>query len=214
MRQQYQRMLPGQKKARLFDMVLEEVKQFLESEEGRTEEVGKLLSSYVPITKEKVQEYVEKEPDAKAWIDSVKDKHLQKGLETWKSNHLETMINDEIKKRFPEKSEQELEVERLKSEINKMKLEKEKETLTNKTMQIASERNLPIELAGFFIGENEESTLENLIVFESAFQGSVQKALEERLKTNGYTPPKAGGAVSQDLEKMSMNDYIKARKQK
>lgn len=214
MRQQYQRMLPGQKKARLFNMVLEEVKQFLESEEGRTEEVGKLLSSYVPITKEKVQEYVEKEPDAKAWIDSVKDKHLQKGLETWKSNHLETMINDEIKKRFPEKSEQELEVERLKSEINKMKFEKEKETLTNKTMQIASERNLPIELAGFFIGENEESTLENLKVFETAFQGSVQKALEERLKTNGYTPPKAGGAVSQDLEKMSMNDYIKARKQK
>lgn len=195
-------------------MVLEEVKQFLESEEGRTEEVGKLLSSYVPFTKEKVQEYVEKEPDAKAWIDSVKDKHLQKGLETWKSNHLESMINDEIKKRFPEKSEQELEVERLKSEINKIKLEKEKETLTNKTMQIASERNLPIELAGFFIGENEESTLENLKVLESAFQGSVQKALEERLKTNGYTPPKAGGAVSQDLEKMSMNDYIKARKQK
>lgn len=195
-------------------MVLEEVKQFLESEEGRTEEVGKLLSSYVPITKEKMQEYVEKEPDAKAWIDSVKDKHLQKGLETWKSNHLETMINDEIKKRFPEKSEQELEVERLKSEINKMKLEKEKETLTNKTMQIASERNLPIELAGFFIGESEESTLKNLTVLESAFQGSVQKALEERLKTNGYTPPKAGGAVSQDLEKMSMNDYIKARTQK
>lgn len=195
-------------------MVLEEVKQFLESEEGKTEEVGKLLSSYVPITKEKVQEYVEKEPDAKAWIDSVKDKHLQKGLETWKSNHLETIINDEIKKRFPEKSEQELEVERLKSEINKMKLEKEKETLTNKTMQIASERNLPIELAGFFIGENEESTLKNLTVLESAFQGSVQKALEERLKTNGYTPPKAGGAVSQDLEKMSMNDYIKARTQK
>lgn len=195
-------------------MVLEEVKQFLESEEGRTEEVGKLLSSYVPITKEKVQEYVEEEPDAKAWIDSVKDKHLQKGLETWKSNHLETIINDEIKKRFPEKSEQELEVERLKSEINKMKLEKEKETLTNKTMQIASERNLPIELAGFFIGENEESTLKNLTVLESAFQGSVQKALEERLKTNGYTPPKAGGAVSQDLEKMSMNDYIKARTQK
>jgi hypothetical protein len=207
-------MLLGQKKARLFNMVLEEVKQFLESEEGKTEEVGKLLSSYMPITKEKVQEYVEKEPDAKAWIDSVKDKHLQKGLETWKSNHLESMINDEIKKRFPEKSEQELEVERLKSEINKMKLEKEKETLTNKTMQIASERNLPIELAGFFIGESEESTLKNLTVLESAFQGSVQKALEERLKTNGYTPPKAGGAVSQDLEKMSMNDYIKARTQK
>ena len=57
-------------------------------------------------------------------INSVKDKHLQKGLETWKANHLDTIINDEIGRRFPEKSEQELEVERLKTEISKMKSEK------------------------------------------------------------------------------------------
>lgn len=195
-------------------MILEEVKQFLESEDGKSEEVSKVLSSYVPITKEKLQEYAETVPDGKAWIDSVKDKHLQKGLETWKSNHLETFITDEIKKRFPEKSEQELEVERLKSEIGKMKLEKERESLTNKTMQIANERNLPIELAGFFIGENEEITLQNLKTFEGVFQGAVQKALEERLKSNGYTPPKANSNLVTDLEKMSMNDYIKARTQK
>lgn len=195
-------------------MVLEEVKQFLESEEGKSEEVSKTLSSYFPITKEKVQEYAETVPDGKAWIDSVKDKHLQKGLETWKSNHLETIITDEIRKRFPQKSEQELEVERLKSEIGKMKLEKEREVLTNKTMQIANERNLPIDLVGFFIGENEEVTLQNLKTFEGVFQSAVQKALEERLKSNGYTPPKPNSNVVTDLEKMSMNDYIKARTQK
>ncbi|NCC01911.1 MAG: DUF4355 domain-containing protein [Clostridia bacterium] len=195
-------------------MMLEEVKQFLESEEGKAPEVSDLLSSYATLSQEKVQSYVDTVPEAKAWLDSVKDKHLQKGLETWKINHLDSMINDEIRKRFPEKSEHELEVERLKVEIGKMKSEKERESLTNKAMQLASERNLPIDLVGFFIGENEELTLQNLKAFETTFQGAVQKALEERIKGNGYTPPKANGTVDTDLENLSMNDYIKVRNRK
>ncbi len=54
-------------------MMLEEVKQFLDSEEGKSEEVSNALSSYFPITKEKVQEYADTVPDGKAWLDSVKD---------------------------------------------------------------------------------------------------------------------------------------------
>lgn len=195
-------------------MMLEEVKQFLEGEEGKTPEVSELLSSYATLSQEKVQNYVDTVPEAKAWLDSVKDKHLQKGLETWKANHLDTIINDEIGRRFPEKSEQELEVERLKTEISKMKSEKERESLTNKAMQLANEKNLPIDLVGFFIGENEESTVQNLKAFETTFQGAVQKALEERIKGNGYTPPKANGTVDTDLEKLSMTDYIKVRNRK
>lgn len=195
-------------------MMLEEVKQFLEGEEGKAPEVSELLSSYATLSQEKVQNYLDTAPEAKAWLDSIKDKHLQKGLETWKSNHLEEMINGEIKKRFPEKSEQELEVERLKAEIGKMKSEKERESLTNKAMQLASEKNLPIDLVGFFIGENEESTVQNLKAFETTFQSAIQKALEERIKSNGYTPPKANGTVDTDLEKLSMTDYIKVRNRK
>ena len=194
--------------------MLEEIKQFLQSEEGKAPEVSDLLSSYATLSQEKVQSYVDTVPEAKAWFDSIKDKHLQKGLETWKSNHLDSMINDEIRKRFPEKSEQELEVERLKAEIGKMKSEKERESLTNKAMQLASERNLPIDLVGFFIGENEELTLQNLKAFETTFQGAVQKALEERIKGNAHTPPKANGTVDTDLENLSMNDYIKVRNRK
>lgn len=195
-------------------MMLEEVKQFLESDEGKAPEVSDLISSYAPLSQEKVQSYVDTVPEAKAWFASVKDKHLQKGLETWKSNHLDTMINEEIRKRFPEKSEQELEVECLKAEIGKMKSEKERESLTNKAMQLASERNLPIDLVGFFIGENEELTVQNLKAFETTFQGAVHKALEERIKGNSYTPPKANGTVDTDLENLSMNDYIKVRNRK
>lgn len=81
-------------------MMLEEVKQFLEGEEGKAPEVSELLSSYATLSQEKVQNYVDTVPEAKAWLDSVKDKHLQKGLETWKVNHLDTIINDEIGRRF------------------------------------------------------------------------------------------------------------------
>lgn len=192
-------------------MELSELKQLLESDDGKAPEVKELISSYAALNNETVQHYCDTVPEAKAWLDSIKDKHLQKGLETWKGNHLEEIINDEIKKRFPEKSEQELEVESLKAEISKMKTEKEHEVLTNRAMQLASEKNLPIDLVGFFIGKNEEQTVHNLSILESTFQNAVQKALEKRIKANGYTPPKADSTVVTDLENLSMNDYIKAR---
>lgn len=39
----------------------------------------------------------------KKWFDSVKDKHFNKALETWKSNNLTKLIDDEVKKKFQTK---------------------------------------------------------------------------------------------------------------
>ena len=48
-----------------------------------------------------------KEPDFKSYLDSIKDKHFDKALETWKTNNLQTIINNEVlkatgKKKTPE----------------------------------------------------------------------------------------------------------------
>ena len=192
-------------------MTLDEIKEFLQSENGKTQEVNEYLSTINPTTLEKAQQYVETTPEAKSWLDSIKDKHLQKGLETWKSNNLQSLINDEIKVRFPQKSDQDIEVENLKAEINKIKQEKERETLSSKAMKIATEKNLPIDLVGFFIGSTEEETQSNIDILQATFNNAVQKSLEDRLKTNGYTPHKETSGAFADLENLSMNDYIKAR---
>ncbi len=192
-------------------MTFEEVKEFLESEAGKASEVTAYLQGLNPLTVARVQEYIDKMPEGKSWADSVKDKHLQKGLETWKANNLESLLNDEIKKRFPEKDEKELEVEKLRAEIEKMKQEKLRETLTNKAIKIATEKNLPIELVDFFIGADEQATVSNVKVLEDTFGQYVQKMVEQRLKGDGYVPPKDNDGRQSNLESLSMEEYIKAR---
>lgn len=192
-------------------MTFEEVKEFLKSEAGKASEVTAYLHELNPLTVVSLQEYIDKTPEGKSWLDSVKDKHLQKGLETWKTNNLESLLNDEIKKRFPEKDEKEIEVEKLKAEIEKMKQEKLKETLKNKAIKIATEKNLPIELVDFFIGTDEQATVSNVKVLEDTFSQYVQKSVEQRLKGDGYVPPKDNDVKQGNLENLSMEDYIKAR---
>lgn len=192
-------------------MTFEEVKEFLESEAGKASEVTAYLQGLNPLTVARVQEYIDKTPEGKSWADSVKDKHLQKGLETWKTNNLESLLNEEIKKRFPEKDEKELEVEKLRAEIEKMKHEKQRESLTNKAIKIATEKSLPIELVDFFIGADEQTTVSNVKVFEDTFSQYVQKTVEQRLKGDGYVPPKDNDGKQGNLESLSMEEYIKAR---
>ena len=190
-------------------MNFEEVKAFLESEAGKTSEVTSYLQGLVPVTVTSVENFVST-PDGKSWLDSAKDKHLQKGLETWKANNMQSLLDAEIKKRFPEQDPKDLEMEKLKNEIEQMKLSKEKETLTNKAMKLASEKGLPLDLVSFFIGADEDSTNANLKALEATYNASVQKGLEARLKTDGYTPP-AGGEGGKFLEDLSMDEYIKQR---
>ena len=190
-------------------MNFEEVREFLESEAGKTKEVTTFLQGIVPATVARVEGFIATS-EGKSWLDSAKDKHLQKGLETWKTNNLESLLDAEVKKRFPEKDPKDIEMEKLKNEIEQMKQSKEKETLTNKAMKLAGEKGLPLDLVGFFVGADEDSTTTNLKSLEDTFNASVQKGLEERLKTNGYTPP-AGGEAGKSLEDVSMEEYIKLR---
>lgn len=190
-------------------MTLQELKTFLESADGKTEEVAAYLRGLFPADLKAAQAFAET-AEGKSWLDSVKDKHLQKGLETWKANNLETLLEAEVKKRFPEKDPKEIEVEKLKSEITTMKTEKQREALQNKAMRLAGEKGLPLELVSFFVGENEETTQQNMGKLEETFASAVQKSLETRLKTDSYTPP-ASGAGSTGLENLSMDEYIKAR---
>lgn len=190
-------------------MTLQELKAFLESPEGKAPEITTYLGTLHPADLQAAQQLLES-GEGKSWLDSVKDKHLQKGLETWKTNNLETLLDAEIKKRFPAKDPKDLELEKLKSEIDTMKTEKQRESLHNKALQLASEKGLPLDLVSFFVGENEEATTANLSQLSDCFGAAVQKSLEQRLKTDSYTPP-AGGEHQNTLEDLPMAEYIRAR---
>lgn len=169
-------------------MNFEEVKQFIESSK-ENEEMQTYLKDLYPMSVAEVEHFLKSDKEGISWFDSTVDKRTSKSLETWKANHLEGLLDTEIKKRFPEKDAKDIEVEKLKAEVEKMKLEKQREVLTNQAMKVATEKQLPLPLLDYFIGQDEAATLQNLNVLEQTFQQAVQKAVEQRLKGEGYTPP-------------------------
>lgn len=180
-------------------MNIEEVKNFI-NDNKESEDVKTYLQDLNKVNVEGMEKYVTEDEEGKKWFDSVKDKHFNKALDTWKSNNLTKLIDDEVKKKFPSKDEKEIEVENLKFEIEKMKQEKLHESLTSKAIKIASDKSLPLNLVDFFIAQDEEATVNNLKVLEESFNKEVQKAVEKRLKNEGYNPPKDTSGNTLTLE--------------
>ncbi|WP_149093789.1 DUF4355 domain-containing protein [Paenibacillus terrae] len=180
-------------------MNLEQMKQLIE-ENQTNEEWQTYLQGLNPYSVEGIEQYIQSNQQAKSWFDSTVGKRSAKSLETWKTNHLESAVDAEIKKRFPAKDEREIEVEKLRAEVENMKLEKQRERLTSQAVKIASEKKLPLPLVDFFIGTDEEATTANLAMLEQSLQLAIQQQVEQRLKGDGYTPPTSSTSSTFTLE--------------
>ena len=104
-------------------MNIEEIKSFIESNKD-SEEVKGLLSTYqTPITLDTVKSYLEKEADGIAFLQSYTDKKVTQGITSYKQNNLQKLIEEEIAKRNPQKSAEQIKMEELQREIDAMKKE-------------------------------------------------------------------------------------------
>lgn len=183
-------------------MNINDVKQFIE-ENKDNEEVKNYIGGF--ITSGRVEEFLNSD-DGKKLLQPKLDSYHSKSLESWKMNNIEKLLDAEVKKRFPAKDEREIEVEKLRLEVEKMKQEKLHETLKNKALTYATEKKLPVNLVDYFLGADEEGTIKNLNSLEEVFNAHIQNQVEERLKSNNYTPPKSN-SQSTDISKMSMEEY-------
>lgn len=140
------------------------------------------------------------------------DRRVQKAIDTavtnahekWKvladdkaseAEKLAKMTASEKKEYLQQKKEKELNDKE--AAITKRELMAEaKNTLT--------EKNIPLELAEVLNYTDADSCNKSIAAIEKAFQGAVEKAVEERLK--GGTPPKkAGGNKEETLEEQIAN---------
>lgn len=155
------------------------------------------------LTLDAFKEKLKTDKDFKGFLDSEKDKHSSKSLETWKTNNLEKLLDDEVKKRYPQADPKDLELQKLKTEIEKMQKESLKKDLTNKAIKIATDKKLPVELIDYLIGEDEDVTTKNIEKLESVFGTHVETLVQERLKGSSYTPPSSNTDVTFTMEQIS-----------
>ncbi len=187
-------------------MTLEEIKAWLEAHKTESE-VAAYLGELSAVSADKVKGFLETE-EGKRLIQPRLDQHFTKGLETWKANNLEALINEEVAKRNPQKTPEQLEIEKLKKQIEDAENARKRETLVNQALKVAKEKNLPDGIIDFFIGADEESTTTNLAKFEEEYNKAIQAAVESKFKESGRTLPGTGGdGGADDFGKKLAKEY-------
>ncbi|WP_044445068.1 DUF4355 domain-containing protein [Bacillus spizizenii] len=162
---------------------LEEVKKFLE-ENKENEEVKSYLNELSAVSADKVNGFLDTE-EGKRLIQPRLDSHFTKGLETWKANNLEALVDAKVKELYPEETEEQKRIRKLEKELEDQRTAAQREKLLNKAVSYASEKQLPADVVEFFIGEDEESTMKNLGAFEEKYNAALQKAIETKFQENG-----------------------------
>jgi len=173
-------------------MDLQAVKEFLEQNRDN-EEVKAFLAELRTPSLDDIKRLAEEHDDVKTWLQSEKDRHFSKGLETWKQKTLPQLLEEEIKKRYPEETPEQRELRELKQQIEQIRREKEREALRAKAKDFAIEKKLPAHLVDFFISDDEEKTMENLGVLEQVWNQSIQAAVGNTFKNHGREPHKSAG---------------------
>src|SRR5665647_502894 len=190
-------------------MTIEEAKKFIEDNKGNEE-----LKAYIQglISVDGVQKFLTENEEGKRFLDSERDKHLSKGLDTWKSNNLQKEVDKRVLELYPEETAEKKQLRELNVKIEKMESEKQREVLKNKALTIIADKKLPInKIVDLLIADDEETPVGNIGRFEEIFGASVQSAVEERLKASGYNAPNSNGQNTQpkDLNGAIKNYYNK-----
>ncbi|MCT6829405.1 DUF4355 domain-containing protein [Bacillus velezensis] len=192
---------------------LEDVKKFLE-ENKENEDVKAYLNELSAVSADKVNGFLDTE-EGKRLIQPRLDSHFTNGLDTWKANNLDALVDAKVKELYPEETEEQKRIRKLEKELEDQKTAAQREKLLNKAVSYASEKQLPadVDVVGFFIGEDEESTMKNLGAFEEKYNAALQKAIESKFQENGRDVQSGSNEpTNQDLDISSLAAEASIRK--
>lgn len=195
-------------------MDLEAIKQYLQDNKDNADVMtfvqGLGTAAKVDITS--VKDFISDNEEGKRWMQSQMDSKVTQGIDTWKTNHLQKTMDDEISKRFPDETPESKKLKQLESELADERNARKRETLKNKALGYASEKKLPTELIDHLLGEDEESTMSNMTKLETIFQARLAEAVESKFIESGRDQKKGGTATTftrEQIEAMSEADINK-----
>lgn len=192
-------------------MDLEKVIAFLKEKEAGEDLIG-FAQGLKPVSTETVKDFVENTDEGKKLLQSLTDAKVTKGIETFKTNNLQKILDDEIAKRFPPETEEAKKLRELEKRINDQQAEIKKKDLLTAAIKKATEKGLPVSLIDRFLGDDEETTEKNLSALEEELKKAVETQVELKFKAGGREPgagsptppaPREGGSeLVKELQKL------------
>ncbi|AVK98849.1 DUF4355 domain-containing protein [Lysinibacillus sphaericus] len=138
--------------------------------------------------------------DVKSEFESERDKYHSKALETWKSNNLETLIEEEVNKRNPQETPEQKTIRELKERLDAQEKEAKRSAMKETALTYATDKGYDVKFATKWIdkllGDDETVTNTTLDEFKTDFDAVVQAQVDSKFKELGRDIDKPGGGSS------------------
>ena len=178
------------------EITLEDIKTYLKDNADNAE-VKEYVNSFIPkVDMQYVKDLVKNNDVFKTDYFKELDSVRTKGIESWKNNNLQKIIDDEIAKRNVkvEETEEQKKLRELTEKIEKQEKDNLNTKILNVALKTATEKNIDPQLVEYLnLGEDEEQVKEKIETFATIFQNNVTTATEGHFKQFGKKPPKQGG---------------------
>lgn len=173
---------------------------------------------YKALEKGDVSKAITANAAVKSDLDSEKDKHHNTALETWKSNNLQGLIDDAVKKANPTETPEQKRIRELEEKIANNEKKEKLTALKEKALEHVSNNGLPMKFAtkyiNRFLEDDENLTATALDELKSDLDAIVAEQVDAKFRENGGTPPPGGNgntppATIKTIEQMAAEHNIR-----
>ena len=124
------------------------------------------------------------------------DKKVTTGIENFKKNGMQKLIEAEVLKRTGKnETPEQKEIRELKERLDKADKEKAKAEMINKYKDVLTEKKIPSNMIDFLLAQDDETTGANIELFENSMKQYIENGIKAKLGDSEYTPPTGGGNV-------------------
>lgn len=158
------------------------------------------------LTESDIKKLIETNQTMKSEMQKEADRVFSKGLETWKQNNLEKIINEEIEKRAKENNPQETEEQKnirvMREEINSLKLKYTIAENQAKALKIATEKKIPDSFLDVLDYSNTEKMDKQLDSIDATWTKALEARIEEEVakRTGRPSPTKTSDSMKNPYE--------------
>ncbi len=174
-----------------------EVKEETEKVELTKEQVASFLEENVDSYKEFVDGFLKTET-GKNYLQPELDRFFSKGLESWKVNNLDKIVNEKVAELNPRETPEQRRIRELEEKLSRQENGRKQEQLKNLAIKTLSDKGMPTSIAEYLRAETEEGVRNTINNLEIEWTVSLDNAVTKRFKEQGKTPKNSTQANTSD----------------
>lgn len=167
------------------------------------------------ITIEQVKNFLETDPEGQKLIQSISDAKVTKGIETWKENNLQSIVDEKVKELYPEEDPKDLEIKKLSMELENFKKQSLISELRTKAVAKATERKLPVEIVKLLVTDDSKTNEANLETLDNAWNEALKNHIKSNVNstTPNFNKDNKNGISIEQFNSMDYQDKKKLRQE-